>query len=102
MDVRFAERDSPMSMMFVVERMDLTGPDGTFEWQRAATRHCGETLGPDAHGVLAAVVAGDGGVQLGVAARYADGQAVMLARKGRVVYALRARPHARVGASNEN
>jgi hypothetical protein len=37
-------------------------------WIRAATQRYGEALGPDAHGVLAAVVARDGGVQLGVAA----------------------------------
>ena len=86
-------------MMFVVERMDLTGADGTPEWERAATQRYGETFGPDAHGVLAAVVARDGGVQLGVAATYIDGQAVMLAQRGEVVYALRARPRATGGIS---
>lgn len=89
-------------MTFVVERMDLTDAEGTLEWERAATQRYGEALGPDAHGVLAAVVARDGGVQLGVAATYSDGQAVMLAQKGEVVYVLRARPRATVGASNGN
>ena len=79
-------------MMFVVERIDLTGADGAPEWERAATQRYGETLGPDAHVVLAAAVARDGGLQLGVAATFTDGQAVMLAQKGEVVYALRARP----------
>ena len=81
-------------MTFVVERMDLTDAKGALEWKRAATQRCGEALGADAHGILAAVVARDGGVQLGVTATYADGQAVMLAQKGEVVYALRARPRA--------
>lgn len=89
-------------MTFVVERLDLTDVEGTLQWDRAAARRYGEALGPDAHGVLAAVVARDGGVQLGVAATYADGQTVMLAQKGDVVYALRARPRATVGMSNEH
>jgi hypothetical protein len=79
-------------MMFVIERIDLTDTDGIHGWPRAATLSYGETAGPDAYGVLAAVVARDGGVQLGFAARYTDGQAVMLAQEGRIVYALRARP----------
>jgi hypothetical protein len=82
-------------MMFEVERMDLNAAGGTAEWEPAATQCYGERVGPDAHGVLAAVVARDGGVQLGVAATYTDGQAVMLAQNGEVVYALRARPRAR-------
>lgn len=85
-----------MPMTFVVERMDLTDAEGPLEWERAATQRYGEALGPDAHGVLAALVARDGGVQLGVAAMYTDEQAVMLAKKGEVVYALRARPRAKV------
>ena len=87
-------------MLFVIERMDLTGADGMPEWERAATRCYGETLGPDAQGVLAAAVTRDGGVQLGVAATYADGQAVMLAQKGEVIYALHARPRAQVPTPN--
>lgn len=86
-------------MMFVVERMDLTGADGTPEWERAATQCYGERRGPDAHGVLAEVVARAGGVQLGVAATYADGQAVMLAQKGEVIFALRASLARCVGSS---
>ncbi len=89
-------------MTFVVERMDLTDAEGTLAWERAETQRYGEALGPDAHGVLAAVVERDGGVQLGIAATYTDGQAVMLAQKGEVVYALRARPRATVGISNEH
>lgn len=86
-------------MIFVVERMDLTDSQGTLEWERAATQRCGEALGRDAPDVLAAVVARDGGVHLGVAATYADGQAVMLAQKGQLVYALRARPRATTNGS---
>jgi hypothetical protein len=89
-------------MMFVVERMDLTDAEGALEWEPAATKRYGEALGSDAHDVLAAVVARDGGVQLGVAATYTDGQAVMLAQEGGVVYALRARPRATVGISSDN
>lgn len=88
--------------MFVVERMDLTDAEGALDWERVATQRYGEALGPDAHGVLAAVVARDGGVQLGVAATYADGQAVMLAQERGVVYALRARPRPTVGISSDN
>lgn len=102
MDVGIAPRDSPVPMMFVLERMDLTDAEGTLEWERAITQPYGEVLGRDAHGVLAAIVARDGGVQLGVAATYADGQAVMLAQKGEVVYALRARPRARLGISKNH
>jgi hypothetical protein len=102
MDVMIASRHSRVSMMFLVERMDLTGAEGTLDWELAATQRYGEALGPDAHGVLAAVVARDGGVQLGVAATYVDGQAVMLAQKGELVYALRARPRATVGISSDN
>ena len=89
-------------MVFVIERMDLTGADGTPEWECTATQRYGETLGPDAHGVLAAAVVRDGGVQLGVAAAYTDGQAVMLAQRGEVVYALRARPRATGGISTDD
>ena len=92
MDVGIPPRHSPVPMTFVVERMDLTDAEGTLAWTPAATQRYGEAPGPDAHGVLAAVVARDGGVQLGVAATYTDGQAVMLAQKGGIVYALRARP----------
>lgn len=86
-------------MTFVVERMDLTDAEGTPAWTRAATQRYGEAPGPDAHGVLAALVARDGGIQLGVAATYTDGQAVMLAQKGGIVYALRARPTGATPAS---
>jgi hypothetical protein len=84
-------------MMFVVERMDLTDAEGKLKWKRAVTQRCGEEIGADAHGVLAAVIAREGGVQLGVAATYTDRQAVMLAQEGEIVYALRARPRAKVG-----
>lgn len=80
-------------MTYVLERMDLTDGQGVFDWKRAAPQVYGEAFGLDAHGVLAAVVERDGGVQLGVAATYTDGQAVMVARKGEIVYALRARIH---------
>ncbi|HVE70595.1 MAG TPA: hypothetical protein VNI54_04435 [Thermoanaerobaculia bacterium] len=89
-------------MTFVVERMDLCDADGPVQWERAATQRYGEAPGPDARGVLAAVVAREGGVQLGVAATYADGQAVMLAQQGEVVYALHARPRAKVGTTNDD
>jgi hypothetical protein len=85
-------------MKFVIERMDLTDVCGALEWTDApaAQRHS-EVLGSDAQGVLAAVVAREGGVQLGVTAAYTDGQAVMVARKGPVLYALRAVPRPRFG-----
>ena len=85
---------SPVPMQFVIERMDLTGAEGILEWEQAEAERYGEAVGPDAGDVLAAVVAREGGIQLGVAAMYADGQAVMLAQRGDVVYALRARPRA--------
>jgi hypothetical protein len=80
-------------MTFEVERMDLIDADGVPAWQRTAPQRYGAALGCDAQSVLAAVVARDGGVQLGVAATCTNGQAVMLAQKGAVVYALRALPH---------
>ncbi|MGH7485492.1 MAG: hypothetical protein ACREMY_07795, partial [bacterium] len=80
-------------MKFAVERMDLSDSLGILDWARMPPpRRYDEAHGRDACGVLAAVVARDGGVQLGVAAAYTDGQAVMLAQKGDVVYALRAVP----------
>lgn len=92
MDAKDGVKHSPVSMTFMVEKMELTDAKGTPEWERAPMQLDAEGLGPDAQSVLVAVVARDGGVQLGVAATYTDGQAVMLAQKGAVVYALRARP----------
>jgi hypothetical protein len=82
-------------MEFTVERIDLTDIAGALDWNRTAhLQLSGEAHGNDACGALAAVVAGDGGVQLGITAAYADGQAVMVAQKGDVIYALRAIPRA--------
>jgi hypothetical protein len=91
-----------MTMTFVVERMDLTDRRGVLAWQRTETERCCEAFGHDAPSVLSAMVARDGGVQLGIAATYTDGQAVMLAQKGEVVYALRARPRATVRMASDN
>ena len=77
--------------------MDLTDARGVLDWAHApAPQLYDETCGHDASGVLAAVVARDGGVQIGVTAAYTDGQAVMLAQNGDVVYALRAVPRGSV------
>jgi hypothetical protein len=92
MDVPAPRRHSPVRMTFEIERMDLTDGEGAPGWTQETARRCGAAFGGDAQSVLAAVVARDGGVQVGVAATYVDGQAVMLARKGAVVYAFRARP----------
>src|SRR5689334_20347418 len=82
-------------MDFTVERIDLTDLAGALDWLRTPRLElAGQAQGPDACGALAAVVAGDGGVQLGITAVYADGQAVMVAQKGDVIYALRAIPRA--------
>lgn len=77
-------------MTFMVERIDLVDAAGVLEWQRAVPQSCGEASGLDAEDVLTAVVARDGGIQLGVGAIFIDGQAVMLARKEEIIYALRA------------
>jgi hypothetical protein len=83
-------------MRFVIERMDLTDACGAPEWSDAlAPQRHSEVHGSDAQDVLAAVVAREGGVQLGVTAAYVDGQAVMVARKGSVLFALRAVPRPR-------
>jgi len=80
-------------MKFIIQRIDLTDASGVAQWSAACDpRPCGEAHGRDARNVLAAVVARDGGVQLGVVAAYADGQAVMLAQDGNRIYALRAFP----------
>jgi hypothetical protein len=89
-------------MTFEVERMDLTDGKGVLAWEQAATQRCGAAFGRDAQSVFAAVVARDGGIELGFAATYTDGQAVMLAQKGAVVYALRALPRATLRVSNDN
>jgi hypothetical protein len=88
-------------MQFIVQRMDLTDATGVLEWERSTSERYGEAFGTDARRVLAAVVARDGGVPIGVAAAYADGQAVMLAKKGARVYALRAVPGAIVRLSDD-
>jgi hypothetical protein len=80
-------------MEFELERMDLTDSRGALDWtDGSAVRPHGETRGSEVRAVLAAVVARDGGVQLGIAAVYADGQAVVVARKGDAIYAVRAVP----------
>jgi hypothetical protein len=80
---------------FIVERMDLNDPANALGWAEIALPHdVGEVQGAEADAVLASVVARDGGVEVGVAACFADGQAVTVARNGEVVYALRAIPRA--------
>jgi len=80
-------------MEFTVERIDLTDLAGALDWKGTPRLQLsGEAHGEDACIALAAVVAREGGVQLGVTAAYADGQAVMVAQKGDVIYALRATP----------
>jgi hypothetical protein len=80
-------------MKYAVERMDLTDSQGALNWNRLpAPRLHSEVHGSDPQDVLAAVVAREGGVQLGVTAVFTDGQAVMVAQQGDVVYALRALP----------
>jgi hypothetical protein len=80
-------------MKYIVERMDLTDAHGFPDWNQmpAPRMHC-EVQGSDAQNILAGVIARDGGVQLGVTATFTDGQAVMIAKQGSVVYALRALP----------
>lgn len=90
-------------MKFTVERMDLTDAQGVPDWARTSVpRIYAVAHGCDASGVLAAVVAREGGVQLGVTAAYTDGQAVMLAQKGDVVFALRAVPRASVPIADDH
>ncbi|HYC60111.1 MAG TPA: hypothetical protein VEK79_11160 [Thermoanaerobaculia bacterium] len=80
-------------MKFTIEKMDLTGVKSALDWNASpAPRQLCEADGADAGAVLTAVVAKDGGVQLGVAASFADGQAVTIALEGDTVYALRAIP----------
>lgn len=80
-------------MKYVVERMDLTDPLGRLEWSATPSpqRLC-EVQGGDADSVLAGLVAKDGGVQLGVSASFTNGEALLVAQNGAVVYALRAIP----------
>lgn len=77
--------------------MDLTGVKSALDWNTSpAPQQHGEADGSDARSVLSAVVEKDGGVQLGVAASFADGQAVTIALEGDTVYALRAIPRLEV------
>lgn len=93
MDRVGAARDSRGMVAFVVERMDLTDAQGEFAWNRAfEARLYGEVQGDDALGALASVVARDGGEKVGMNAVCADGQALLVVKKGRCVYALRAVP----------
>lgn len=80
-------------MKFTIEKMDLTGVRSALDWSASpAPQQLCEADGADASSVLTAVVAQDGGVQLGMSASFANGQAVTVARDGESVYALRAVP----------
>jgi hypothetical protein len=93
MDAPNAGLHSLESMKYLVERMDLTDREGSLNWNRVpAPRLHGEVHGNDPQGILAALVAHEGAVQVGVTAVFADGQAVMVAQQGEVMYALRAVP----------
>jgi hypothetical protein len=80
-------------MNFLIEKLYLPGPGDGLDWSEAPTpHHLCEAAGIDAGAVLALVIAEEGGVQVGVSAAFLNGQAVVVARKGESLYALRAIP----------
>ncbi len=85
-------------MIFTVEKLALTNERGTVVWPDGPKpAFCCDSDGQDAAAALALVVAKDGGVLVGVSAAYADGQAVMVVKKGGTLYALRAVPRSGAG-----
>ncbi len=85
-------------MIFTVEKLALTNERGTLVWPDGPKpAYCCDSDGQDAATALALVVAEDGGVLAGVSAAYADGQAIMVVKKGGRLYALRAMPQSKAG-----
>lgn len=80
-------------MKFIVDKLNLTDGGGIPMWNDTTPpKRCCETDGVEAEQVLTAIVRQEGGVELGIRASYTDGHAIILARKGTTVYALRATP----------
>jgi hypothetical protein len=81
-----------MRMKFMVDKIYLTDGGGAPVWSDTMPlKPCCET-GVEAGAVLTAIVLREGGVELGISAQYADGQAITVARMGAAVCALRATP----------
>ena len=79
-------------MKFAIDRVLLTDAQGTITWNDASLpAHWCDAEGTSGASVLAGVVAMDGGEELGVSASFRDDQTITIARKGQLVYALRAR-----------
>lgn len=92
MDVGVAARYG-RTMKFDVDKLYLAGAHDEPNWTSVlAPQPCCEADGADAGAVLTTVVAAEGGTQLGECLSFTNGQAVTLARKGEIVYALRAVP----------
>ena len=80
-------------MRFVIERLDLTDADGVVVWPDGPPpRLHGHAEANDAREALVAAVVSAGDVHLDVA-QFKDGQALVIAKSGMRLYALRAMPH---------
>lgn len=77
-------------MRYVIEKLELTDVNGASTWPDGSmpVPH-GDAEGSDARDVLTAVVSNAGHVPL-VATSFRDDQALVVARSGRRLYALRA------------
>jgi hypothetical protein len=81
------------TMKFAIDRVHLTDARGTITWNEGSPPvHWCEVEGTSGASVLSGVVAKDGAEEIGVTASFWDEQTITIARKGRLVYALRARP----------
>lgn len=79
-------------MRFTIERLELTDANGVVIWPDGPPpRHHGHADGNDAGEALVSTVASAGDVRLDIA-RFSDGQALLIAKSGLRLYALRAVP----------
>ena len=78
-------------MRFTIERLELTDADGLVIWPDGPPpRVHGHAEGDDAREALVAAVASAGDVHLDIA-QFQDGQALVIAKSGMRLYALRAK-----------
>lgn len=79
-------------MNYTIERIQLTDDNGVCAWGDPTFLHCCHLDSASGAGAVSAAVAADGAEQLSVTASFAGDQTIAIARKGRMMYALRARP----------
>lgn len=80
-------------MRFLIQKMALTDPRGASTWDHGqGPEPCCEADGVSAESVLTRFVREHSDIEVGTGAIFCDGQAVIVARSGTVLYALRAVP----------